>query len=121
MFAFLSATAFSQTDNVAKAKTFIELLEKEDFTTAHSYFNDDLKTNFPQKDFEGLWKTINSQFGKFKRQISIDSDKNPVVIMCEFENTKLGFRISFDSQNKINGFFLCYDDESVPGLAENIH
>lgn len=102
---FLSVVLLAQTDNVAKSKTIVALLSKADFTTAHSYFSEEFKSQFPLEQLQKTWETINSQVGKFQRQSDVLSDKNPIVITCEFENLNLDVQISFDKENKINGLY----------------
>ncbi len=114
---FLCSVSLAQTNNVAKSGTFIELLSKQDFSTAHSYFGEEFKSQLTLETLQKTWETINSQVGKFKQQSEVLSEKNPVVITCEFENLKLDFQISFDEKSKINGlFFVPTKDktESVP-------
>lgn len=102
---FFGGVLMGQTNNVSKAKSFIELLAKEEFTVAHSYFNDETKAQFSLVELTKTWQTINSQVGKFKQQSEVLSDKNPVIITCEFENLKLDVQISFDKESKINGLY----------------
>lgn len=102
---FVCSVSLAQTDNVAKSKTFIELLSKEDFSTAHSYFSEEIKPQFTLETLQKTWETINSQVGKFKQQGEVLDDKNPVVITCDFENLKLDVQISFDKESKINGLY----------------
>ena len=102
---FLCSISLAQTDNVAKSKSFIESLSKEDFAAAHKLFDADLKSQITLEELKKTWQTINSQVGKFKRQGEVISDKNPVIITCEFENLKLDIQISYDKENEINGLF----------------
>jgi uncharacterized protein len=102
---FLCSISLAQTNNIAKSKTFIELLSKQDFSKAHSYFSEEFKSQLNLDTLQKTWETINSQVGKFKQQSETLSDKNPVVITCEFQNLSLDVQISFDKENKINGLF----------------
>ncbi len=102
---FLCSVSLAQTNNVTKSKTFIELLAKQDFLMAHIYFSEEFKSQLTLESFQKTWEKINSQVGKFKQQNETLSEKNPVVITCEFENLKLDVQISFDKESKINGLF----------------
>lgn len=102
---FLCGVSLAQNNNVAKAKSFIESLSTEDFAAAHNFFDADLKSKFPLEELKKTWQTLNSQVGKFKRQGEVISDKNPVIVTCEFENLNLDIQISFDKESEINGLY----------------
>ncbi len=109
--AALLSTVFAQTteDNKLKAKNFIDLLVKKDFTTAESYFAGEIKDQISAAKLEEIWNGLLSQVGGFKRQADVKTEKikdaEKVITTAEFENTKLNIELSFDANGKIIGLF----------------
>jgi dienelactone hydrolase len=107
---FISANVFAQnTDNVSKARTFIELLAKKDFQTAETYFSDEVKAQLSAAKLAEVLNSLTPQVGNFKRQSDVKSEKlkdfEIVVITVEYEKANLDFQMSFDKNGKIGGFF----------------
>ncbi|MDQ3181880.1 MAG: DUF3887 domain-containing protein, partial [Acidobacteriota bacterium] len=108
---FLFSTVFAQdvTNNVSKAKTFVDLFAKKDFPAAETYFSDELKAKLPAAKLEEVWNSLPSQVGNFKRQTHIKTEKikdtEIVVITVEFEKANLDFQMAFDKNGKIGGLF----------------
>lgn len=108
---FSLSTVFAQdaADNVSKAKTFVDLLAKKDFSAAETYFSDEVKAKLPTAKLEEVWNSLPSQVGNFKRQTDLKTEKTKdveiVVITVEFEKANLDFQIAFNNQGKIGGLF----------------
>ena len=102
--AVAAANVFAQTDNVATAKTFIESLAKNDFNTAESYFNDEVKAQLSVEKLKEVWQSINAHVGNFKKQGDLQNNQNHIIkITLEFGNANLDAVISFDINGKIGG------------------
>ncbi len=115
LFFIISAVLFSTVlaqntkDNMSTAKTFIELLAKNDFAAGENYFDDALKSKITAAKLEEVWNGLQSQVGKYKSQESIKTAKsgsNEIVITTtEFENAKLNIQLAFDEKGKVVGLF----------------
>lgn len=53
-------------DDISKAKEFIDLLNKSEFTKAESYFSDEMKAKLSAEKLEEVWKLLPNQVEKFK-------------------------------------------------------
>lgn len=93
---------------VAKARGFLEALQKEDFERAAKDFNETMiKVSGPEK-LAAFWKEAPAKLGALKRQTAARRDKlgpyEIVLVTCEFEKVTLDARVVFDEENKIGGF-----------------
>lgn len=111
LFVFFSmASIFAQsTDNVSKARAFVDLLAKKDFQAAETYFSDRVKTQVSAEKLAGVLNSLTTQIGNFKKQTDVKSEKDKdieiVVVTVEYEKANLDFQMSFDANGKIGGFF----------------
>jgi dienelactone hydrolase len=93
----------------AKARQFLEALEKGDFKLAVRDFDETmLKVSGPDK-LETLWTSqLPKQLGAFKRQTAARREElggyEIVLVTCEFEKATLDARVAFDKAGKIAGF-----------------
>lgn len=107
----LFSTVFAQTteDDKLKAKNFIDLLVKKDFTAAESYFADEVKGQISAAKLEEIWNGLLSQVGNYKRQADVKTEKikdaERVITTTEFEKAKLDIQLVFDPKGKIIGMF----------------
>ncbi|MGI9035382.1 MAG: alpha/beta fold hydrolase [Pyrinomonadaceae bacterium] len=99
----------NQTDNSARAKSFIDALAKKDFASAENYFNDDVKSKISADKLAEIWDSLTAQVGDFKLQgkvLKTQKDNLEIfLIMCEFEKANLDIQTAFDAQGKIAGLF----------------
>ncbi|MBA3631725.1 MAG: DUF3887 domain-containing protein [Acidobacteria bacterium] len=106
---FSFSTIFAQTDNVSKARAFVDLLAKKDFSAAETYFADEVKANLPAVKLAEVWNSLVAQFGNFKRQTDVKTEKvkdfEVVVIVGEFERANLDISLTLDKNGKIGGLF----------------
>lgn len=95
------------------ATKFMEILGKEDFTGAAQYFESTMQAGFPPQQLEQVWRSITSQIGSYQKQIAIRTQKskefNIAFVTSEFTKGKAEFRIVFNSNKQIAGFFLSTD------------
>ncbi len=107
---FIFANVFAQnTDNVSKAKIFVDLLAKKDFRAAETYFSDEVKAQLSAEKLAEVLNSLTPQVGNFKGQTDVKTEKikdaEIVVVTVEFEKANLDFQMSFDKNGKIGGFF----------------
>lgn len=106
---FLFSNVFAQnvSDNVAKAKAFIDLLAKKDFSAAETYFSDEVKAKLSAAQLGEIWVSLSSQVGSFKGQTDVKTEKvkdaEIVVITVEFEKANLDVQMAFNKNGKIGG------------------
>ncbi|MGI8555995.1 MAG: DUF3887 domain-containing protein [Pyrinomonadaceae bacterium] len=109
--ALMAASAFgqNQTDNSARAKSFIDALAKKDFAAAENYFNDDVKSKISAEELTKIWDSLTAQVGDFKAQGKVSKTQKDnleiFLIPCEFEKANLDIQTAFDAQGKIAGLF----------------
>ena len=93
----------------AAARSLIDLLASGDFAAAERKFDEGMKTGLPQDKLEAAWKSVVSQYGPLKKQVSIRQGKveayDVIEIKCEFEKDFLTTRVAFNEQGKISGLF----------------
>ena len=96
-------------DAVSAARTFVDLLAKGDFAAAEKAFDSEMRGGLPQDKLEATWKAVQSQYGPFKKQVSMKKGKaqgyDLVVIKCEFEKGLLGIRLAFNKEGQVSGLF----------------
>lgn len=106
------SNVFMQTsdDTISKAKEFIDLLNKGEFSEAESLFSDEMKAKVTAEKLEEIWKSLPSQVGEFKGLGEAKSEKvkdsESITILGEFENVNLDIQLSFNKDGKIQGFFM---------------
>lgn len=93
---------------VAKARAFLEALQKGNFERAVKDFNETMmKASGPDK-LAAFWKEVPAKLGALKRQTDARRDKlgpyEIVLVTCEFEKTVLDARVVFDKDGRIGGF-----------------
>lgn len=96
---------------------FVELLVKEQFSTAAENFDETMKNALPSEKLEGVWRSTIAQGGPFKRQIGVRTEKqltyNIVFVTCEFEKGPLDIKIVYNSAGQISGLFFVPTPEEV--------
>jgi len=92
------------------ANEFVELVIKEQFSTATKNFDETMKNAFPTETLEGVWKSTTDQLGPFKRQIGVRTEKqlgyDVVFVTCEFEKGHLDVKVVYNSERQIAGLNL---------------
>src|SRR5689334_5892553 len=112
MFAFCLFTAFAvvdlpPADHVGRAKEFLELLKKGDFTKAAEPFDATMLKKMPADKLKETWEMLNKQFGALKETGGTRTETlgkyELVFIGTQFEKVKLEMRLAFDPDHKIAG------------------
>src|ERR1043166_9845752 len=63
----ITIVAQTQDDLTSAARAFVELLVKQDFTTAVAQFDDTMKTALPEPKLRETWTAVLAQAGAFKQ------------------------------------------------------
>ncbi len=98
-------------DLAGSAKEFIELLAREDFSSAVGKFDSAVKKAMPAEKLREAWKSLIAQTGPFKRQVGIRTERieqlqcDFVFVTCEFATTNLDIQIIFNGAKQITGLF----------------
>jgi fermentation-respiration switch protein FrsA (DUF1100 family) len=91
------------------AYEFVEFLTKEDFSRATENFDNTMKTALPVDKLQGIWKSLITQVGSFKKQGSVRTEQSGqyhvVYVTCEFETSALDVKIVFNTAKQIAGLF----------------
>jgi uncharacterized protein len=93
---------------VGKARSFLERLDKGDFSEAAADFDATMmKVSGPDK-LAAFWKEVPARLGAFRRQTAARREKlepyDIVLVTCEFEKVTLDARVVFDKEGRIAGF-----------------
>ena len=92
------------------AGQFVELLTKEDFSSAVKWFDDTMSSALPEPSLKQTWESVISQTGRFKKQVKSKIENiqgyKRVSVTCEFEKANLDIQVAFDNQNKVAGLFM---------------
>lgn len=94
-------------DNVARAKAFVETLQRGDFVGAAATFDDRMTSALPPPKLKEAWEGLAKQFGALKSIGAARAERRGpielVYVTCEFEKTKLDIRLAFGPDSKIGG------------------
>ena len=105
----ISGSQKAVTDLESLASEFVDMLVKEDFSSAVKGFDATMSKAMPADKLQQTWTSLTGQIGKFKKQIKTRKEKiqqyNAVFVTCEFEKINFDIRVVFDSKSKIAGLF----------------
>lgn len=91
------------------AKDIITLLVQEDYGKVVNMFDDKMKEDLPAEKLREVWENLIMQSGSFKNYgiswIEKVADFNAVIIICEFEKSKIDVRVVFNKEKRISGLF----------------
>jgi len=109
-FSIIHAMVISPPDELEiKAKTFVTNLADGKFDKAVEDFDSTMTSLAPPEKMADVWNDFISQIGKYKKQLSIRSEKieqyDIYYVTCEFESTKFDIKVVFDPSKKIAGQF----------------
>ncbi|HET9136826.1 MAG TPA: alpha/beta fold hydrolase [Candidatus Kapabacteria bacterium] len=119
--AFLLVLASSlqaqEKEYIALGKEFIKLFEEKQFAECMPFVDASIKDKLTVTSLESIHTQIHSKLGKLVKQqgelFEDDTTYQLVYIGCEFENQKLDYKIVFNPQKKLIGFFLVAPVEKV--------
>ena len=92
------------------ATDFINALKQQNYANAYSYFSTDMKNSLPQEQLESIWEYFIATYGSFEEiqqtRQTILNNYTVVYVNCTFSNNYLlVFRIVFDEEKNIDGFW----------------
>ncbi|MFA9464431.1 MAG: DUF3887 domain-containing protein [Velocimicrobium sp.] len=100
----------------ASAKQTVEYLNSEDYDSVVAMFNDDLKEQLTSADLKSGADSTFKDPGAFKEYKSVtaigkkikgtDEDAAVAVVVAQYENQKVIYTISFNTDMKIIGIFM---------------
>ncbi len=92
------------------AERFADNLGQNEFSQATVNFDSTMKGALPPAKLEFTWKTIISQYGRFKGRLVSRIERLGqhiiVLVPVEFANNKIDLKIVFSGNSKISGFFI---------------
>ncbi len=104
-FMFFSILAFSQ-ERKDIGQNFVKgMFSDKETERAYSMFDSSIKDQLPQAEFKELGAQITGQTGPFKKILEVNNEEDTYYIYSEFEKTSLDVQITFNSENKIVGFY----------------
>jgi len=99
-----------QVDHKEQARQLVELCQAGKYVEASANFDAKMKEVLPPEKLEETWSRVAQQLGKIEKMGPPRVDKlggsTRVRIRCEFKSMPLDALVSFNSQGKIEGFFL---------------
>ncbi len=93
----------------ARAKEFVQALEKGHFGDSVRYFDETMAKLAPPEKMKEVWEAIIKQVGRFKEQKGIRTESisqyDIVYVTCEFEMASLDIKVVFNKDGQIAGQF----------------
>jgi uncharacterized protein len=94
-------------DHAARAKLFLDLLNRGEYAKAVEPFDDAMIKAMPAEKLKSTWEGLTKQVGAFKESGGSRAETRGkyelIFIPCTFEKMKLDMRLAFDSDHKIAG------------------
>lgn len=92
------------------AKTLIEGVQAKDYKKTSALYDEEMRKALPPEKENAFWGALSSQYGNFRRITGYArTDEFPyyfVLLKSEYEKASITFRIVFNSEKKIVGFFV---------------
>jgi len=94
---------------IARAKEFVDLMVKEEFSRAVENFDSVMSKAMPEEKLKEVWQTVIKQAGPFKKQTGTRTEAVPkfdiVYVTCQFEKTDLDIKVVFNREKQITGLW----------------
>ncbi len=94
---------------IARAREFVQALEKGHFGDSVRYFDETMAKLAPPEKMKEVWEAVIKQVGRFKEQKGIRTESIPqydiVYVTCEFEMASLDIKVVFNKDGQIAGQF----------------
>lgn len=124
-----SARAASQTplqadDDRILAKAVVLWLTQGQFRRVIDEFTPQARERFPQEKLETVWQSLEERLGPYEAIVSVRTETasdtgKPVVVFCQFEQSKISAKIVFDEHHRITGLWFSPADEADLANPEN--
>lgn len=122
LFIFCSTTLLAQ--NKERGEEFIQtLLIEKDLEKAHTFFDENMKSQLPVPALEKTLDQLNTQIGTFKNIIEVNNVGELYHYYSEFSKLNLDINIAFGESGKIIGFFFQPHKEfaSTPRMGKDLN
>jgi uncharacterized protein len=94
-------------ENLAKA--FVEMLVKEDFSSASKNFDTNMKRALPEEKVKEIWSSLVKQLGAFKEQTHTRKEQygeyEIVYVTCNFERATFDVKVVYNKAKQVSGLF----------------
>ncbi|HUI58157.1 MAG TPA: alpha/beta fold hydrolase [Bryobacteraceae bacterium] len=123
-FACLAVLAQGQTASPeARARQFIELMAKQDFTAAQAMLDAEMGAKLPVPVLQQTWAQVRKGAGEFRRMVGARTESSEasdvVFVTCEFEKAKLDARLPVNKAGQIGGLnFALHVDYAAPEYVD---
>ncbi len=109
-FSFSSLAAQVESKYITKSERIIDNLRSGNYEQIYSEFDAKMKSVFPVERIKSIWGNLKKQSGEFKeivqrKQLKLE-EHEAAVLTCKFEKLYLDFRIVFNSDYQVSGFFM---------------
>ncbi|HEY1005919.1 MAG TPA: alpha/beta fold hydrolase, partial [Sphingobacteriaceae bacterium] len=95
---------------INRSNQFFELLDKGEFGTAHSFFDESVKEKILPEELKLFWTRMDLMLGAFE---SVEGAQNRaagdfylVTLNCKFSKGSQAFQFTFNKAEKLVGFFI---------------
>ncbi|MDE3179376.1 MAG: alpha/beta fold hydrolase [Acidobacteriota bacterium] len=99
----------AQTDYAALGRTFVLEFASGQYAKVEAQFSQQVASKAPVAVLPEIWKSVEAKYGGFEKISAVTTltykQYNVVTVSCQFEKSPLNIRVSFDSDNKVAGFF----------------
>jgi hypothetical protein len=111
LFLFVNGATYGQgsgqLENLARA--ILTDMEAGNTEKVYERFEDNMKSGISPKHLSILWKGMEDRYGKYEKAEkpvrTVAGDAQFVSQTCTFGNTKVDFRVKFNSQSEIESLF----------------
>lgn len=90
-----------------RAKAFVSLLEKAQFTEAVKSFDPAMTKALSADELQNLWKGVVAQVGAIEKQLNARSERTGTFtiayVTCKFQKATLDVKVVFDAERKVAG------------------
>ncbi len=97
-------------DVVRLAKSFVDLLSRDDFGAAVGYFDEVMAENMSPEVLSHIWADLQDKNGAYKGQKGSWTERyrgaDIVFVTCEFDRALIDLKVVINQDNKISGFWL---------------
>ncbi len=97
-------------ERVKTAKSFLDLLNKDEFEKAAAMFDDTMRNALPVDNLAGTWQSIAKKMGKYQEVVETKTQqKGPltaVELITRFENSSANIRVVINEKGQVGGFFI---------------
>ncbi|WP_394828335.1 DUF3887 domain-containing protein [Pendulispora albinea] len=102
-----------------KARTFLEELGRSEWEHPRSAFTARLSNALPPSKLQSVWRSVESSAGPFhKVSVTEMTDGSRVVrAVCRFDRATLTFKITYDTEARVAGFYVLPPPSSSTWVA----